>query len=115
MDGLNMKAKKRRQPWTANENDKDFSAIVSAHPYLQHTNDTLTSTQEISSLSQKRRHIWNAFLKAGLAPAKYSDMEHDLHSYFVLEVISDPQFSFLLICNDMEWKLSKWAQNAYSL
>jgi len=99
----------------ANEDDKDFSTIASAHSYLQHIDGALISTLEIGGLSQKGRRIWNAFLKVGLAPAKYGDMPHDLHSYFMLEVLSDPQFSFLLLCDDMEWKLLRWARKAYLL
>jgi hypothetical protein len=113
-DGLNIKAKKRGRPKTVNEDDDDYSADATAHPYLQHPDGSLISSAEIAALSQKGRRIWNAFLKAKLAPAKYGDMPHDLHAYFVIEMISDPKFFFLLLCDDLEWKLLKWTRKAYS-
>ena len=100
--------KKRGRPTKADEDEND------SHPYLEMADGTPVSTDILRLLSQKARRTWMVLHEKRRAPSKWRSMAGDSYDFYLRTMVTDPDFQFLLLCNDREWKLDEWSKRSYS-
>ncbi|KAG6875467.1 hypothetical protein C0992_003736 [Termitomyces sp. T32_za158] len=80
--------------------------------YIENTSGVPVSREVLAKVGQKARRIWFALKKKGLALESWGKAGDDVHSYYVGEILNDPEFSFFQLCNN-NWKLQRWTSKAY--
>src|SRR6266404_2935120 len=58
--------------------------------------------------------LWISLGEMGLAPPTFGGMTDNAWAYFIRLMLAEPKFEFLLLCDDIQWKLRKWCIHSYS-
>jgi len=93
-----------------------YEDTISEYIYLQNSDGTLVSKEVISRMSQKAQAIWEVLDEHGLAPATFDKISDIAWDFYARSMLSDPEFFFLRLCDDGQWKLKEWSNSsrAYS-
>ncbi|KAH9039920.1 hypothetical protein EDB84DRAFT_1020222 [Lactarius hengduanensis] len=102
------KAKPGRQ-----RQDSD-SDSMSEYFYLQNADGTTVSKEVISRMSEKAQAIWEALDERGLAPTTFDNISEIAWDFYARIMLNDPEFFFLQLCDDGQWKLKEWSNSSYS-
>ncbi|KAH9037219.1 hypothetical protein EDB85DRAFT_627729 [Lactarius pseudohatsudake] len=102
------KAKPGRQ-----RQDSD-SDSMSEYFYLQNADGTTVSKEVISRMSEKAQAIWEALDERGLAPPTFDNISEIAWDFYARIMLNDPEFFFLQLCDDGQWKLKEWSNSSYS-
>lgn len=84
-----------------------------SHPYLENIDGVPISNEQITEMSRKARMLWRTLEEDGMAPATFGQISMRAWEYFSTLMLADKAFSFLLLCNDGEWKLREWSTRSY--
>jgi len=84
------------------------------HPYLQTADGSPVNRKVIVDMSNKAQMLWRSLDAKGLAPTTFGCMTDNMWTYFLRLMLADAKYDFLLLCDDMEWKLRKWCVLSYS-
>ncbi|KAH8998856.1 hypothetical protein EDB86DRAFT_779286 [Lactarius hatsudake] len=102
------KAKPGRQ---RQDSDEDS---MSEYFYLQNSDGTTVSKEVISRMSEKAQAIWEALDERGLAPTTFDNISEIAWDFYARIMLNDPEFFFLQLCDDGQWKLKEWSNSSYS-
>ncbi|KAH9162767.1 hypothetical protein EDB89DRAFT_2024193 [Lactarius sanguifluus] len=102
------KAKPGRQ-----RQDSDDDSM-SEYIYLQNADGTTVSKKVISRMSEKAQAIWEALDERGLAPTTFDNISEIAWDFYARIMLNDPEFFFLQLCDDGQWKLKEWSNSSYS-
>src|SRR6266404_2464238 len=86
----------------------------SKHLYFQDAAGSPVSRKTIAEMSKRARTLWISLDDKGLAPMTFGTMTENAWTYFFRMMVTEPKYEFLLLCNDMQWKLRKWCVHSYS-
>ncbi|KAH9054656.1 hypothetical protein EDB87DRAFT_1580408 [Lactarius vividus] len=64
-------------------------------------------------MSIKARSIWDFLHKKKMATPTFSKLLWDMWDLYACAMLTDPQFNFLLLCDDATWKLCEWSTQNY--
>ncbi|KAI9465901.1 hypothetical protein BJY52DRAFT_1220611 [Lactarius psammicola] len=82
--------------------------------YLQGRDGIPISVETLGKMSVKARSIWDFLLTKGKAPPQFGKMPWDAWDLYARAMLTDPEFDFLLLCDDATWKLREWSTQNYS-
>ncbi|KAI9464988.1 hypothetical protein BJY52DRAFT_1221103 [Lactarius psammicola] len=82
--------------------------------YLQGRDGVPISVETLGKMSVKARSIWDFLLTKGKAPPQFGKMPWDAWDLYACAMLTDPEFDFLLLCDDATWKLQEWFIQNYS-
>ncbi|KAH9082192.1 hypothetical protein EDB83DRAFT_622163 [Lactarius deliciosus] len=102
------KAKPGRQ---RQDSDEDS---MSEYFYLQNSDGTTVSKEVISRMSEKAQAVWEALDERGLAPTTFDNITEIAWDFYARIMLNDPEFFFLQLCDDGQWKLKEWSNSSYS-
>jgi hypothetical protein len=111
---------------TEGESDGDSSTLrIKAKPgrprkdlheeyiYLENEDGSLVSREVIFRMSQKAHTIWETLDEHGLAPTAFDKISETAWEFYARSMLSDPEFFFLRLCDDGQWKLKEWSNSSY--
>ncbi|KAI9437314.1 hypothetical protein H4582DRAFT_2058306 [Lactarius indigo] len=92
---------------------KDQEEVGHKYIYLQCHDGTLISVEMLGNMSVKARSIWDFLLKKGMATPTFCKLPWDASDLYTCAMLTDPEFDFLLLCDDATWKLQEWSIQNY--
>ncbi|KAI9436446.1 hypothetical protein H4582DRAFT_2078585 [Lactarius indigo] len=107
-DVTKMKAKVGR-PSKKDEDEEGHKYL-----YLQGRDGVPISVEKLRTLSNKARSVWEFLLSKKMAPPQFGKMEWPAWDLYTCTMLTDPELDFLLLCNDVTWKLWEWSTQNYS-
>lgn len=82
--------------------------------YLQNRDGTQISADQLEALSFAARVAWLSLLKMKWAPPTFCRMSYEAWDFYAGVMLNDPDFEYLLYCDDAKWKLREWSKQNYS-
>lgn len=104
----------RTKPKVGRPSKKDQLEANHTHVYLQGRDGVPVSAEMLGKLSLKARSVWDFLLSKKLAPTTFSKMSWNAWDLYARAMLTDPEFDFLLLCDDAQWKLREWSTQNYS-
>ncbi|KAI9445310.1 hypothetical protein H4582DRAFT_908008 [Lactarius indigo] len=92
----------------------DDEDSMSEYFYLENEDGTTVSKEVISRMNEKAQAIWEALDERGLAPTTFDNISEIAWDFYARIMLNDPEFFFLQLCDDGQWKLKEWSNSAYS-
>ena len=86
----------------------------SKHFYLEHEDGTPISREDIVEMSVKARMTWEELLKKGMAPVTFCKITKAAWEFYWYSMAAYPEFDFIMLCKNGEWKLRQWSIDSYS-
>ncbi|KAH8982594.1 hypothetical protein EDB92DRAFT_1635641 [Lactarius akahatsu] len=111
-DGDSSTAGTRATPGRQRQDSDEDS--MSEYFYLQNADGTTVSKDVISRMSEKAQAIWEALDERGLAPTTFDNISDIAWDFYARIMLNDPEFFFLQLCDDGQWKLKEWSNSSYS-
>ncbi|KAI9429940.1 hypothetical protein H4582DRAFT_2064418 [Lactarius indigo] len=92
---------------------RDQEEVGHKYIYLQHCDGTPISIKTLGNMSIKARSLWDFLLKKGMATPTFCKLPWDALDLYTCAMLTDPEFDFLLLCNNTTWKLQEWSIQNY--
>ncbi|KAH9080445.1 hypothetical protein EDB83DRAFT_2310691 [Lactarius deliciosus] len=80
--------------------------------FLQHRDGTMISVETLHKMSEKARLVWDFLLEKKMATPQFCKLGWSTRDLYTRAMLTDPEFNFLLLCNDATWKLWEWMQSS---
>lgn len=110
-DGDSSTARAKAKPGCPREDSNEDS--ISEYFYLENSDGTTVSKEAISQMSQKAHTIWETLDEHGLAPTSFDKISETAWDHYARIMLDDPEFFFLRLCDDGQWKLKEWSNSSY--
>lgn len=81
--------------------------------YLENEDGSLVIREVLFRMSQKAQTIWETLDEHGLAPTTFDKISENAWEFYARSMLSDPEFFFLQLCDDGQWKLKEWSNSSY--
>ncbi|KAI9434751.1 hypothetical protein BJY52DRAFT_1231120 [Lactarius psammicola] len=93
---------------------KKDNTVCRKNMYLQGHDGIPVSAEKLTKLSNKARSVWEFLLEKKMAPVTFSKISYNAWDFYARAILNDPELDFLLLCDDVQWKLKEWSTQNYS-
>ncbi|KAI9460989.1 hypothetical protein BJY52DRAFT_243694 [Lactarius psammicola] len=111
-DGDSNTARAKAKPGRPRQDS--YKDSILEYIYLQNSDGTLVNKEIISRMSQRAHAIWETLDEHGLAPTTFDKISEIAWDFYARIMLNDPDFFFLRLCDDGQWKLKEWSNSSYS-
>ncbi|KAH8978325.1 hypothetical protein EDB86DRAFT_2994571 [Lactarius hatsudake] len=73
----------------------------------------MISVETLRKMSEKARLVWDFLLEKKMATPQYCKLGWSARDLYTRAMLTDPEFNFLLLCDDATWKLREWSIQNY--
>ncbi|KAH9009745.1 hypothetical protein EDB83DRAFT_2583229 [Lactarius deliciosus] len=81
--------------------------------FLQRRDGTMISVETLRKMSEKARLVWDFLLEKKMATPQFCKLGWSARDLYTRAMLTDPEFNFLLLCDDATWKLREWSIQNY--
>ncbi|KAH9047776.1 hypothetical protein EDB84DRAFT_1575085 [Lactarius hengduanensis] len=104
----------KAKPKVGRPSKKDQEDADHKYLYLQGRDGVKISAEKVSKMSIKAKSVWDFLHSKKMAPPQFGKMEWPAWDLYARAMLTDPEFDFLLLCDDATWKLREWTIQNYS-
>ncbi|SJL17327.1 uncharacterized protein ARMOST_20877 [Armillaria ostoyae] len=108
-DGMAWSKPKRGRPKKVQDDDNDDSP--SRHPYLEHSDGTSVTHDDLWRIGYALKKRWKILKQAHLLPVRWGDVDSDAEDYVTITMTNE--FEVFQLC-DAGWKLRLYITKTYS-